>query len=83
MIVVGTWVLMRTRQGNWIFAVGGDANAARAVGVRSRPPRSACSWPCRCRGLVGMINAFDTVQSGEGAGNEFLYIIAAVIGGRS
>jgi simple sugar transport system permease protein len=23
-IVVGTWVLQRTRQGNWIYAVGGD-----------------------------------------------------------
>src|SRR5690606_27412610 len=30
---VATWVLMRSRQGNWIFAVGGDEKAARAVGV--------------------------------------------------
>ena len=28
-----TWVLTRTRDGNWIFGVGGDANAARNVGV--------------------------------------------------
>ena len=28
-----------------------------------------------------MLFAFDAVQSGEGVGNEFLYIIAAVIGG--
>ena len=33
LVAVATWVLMRTRVGNWIFAVGGDANAARAVGV--------------------------------------------------
>ena len=32
-VAVATWVLLRTRIGNWIFAVGGDANAARAVGV--------------------------------------------------
>ena len=30
---VGTWVLMRTKFGNWIFAVGGHAIAARMVGV--------------------------------------------------
>ncbi|MDQ2943526.1 MAG: ABC transporter permease, partial [Candidatus Dormibacteraeota bacterium] len=31
--VVATWVLTQTTFGNWIYAVGGDANAARAVGV--------------------------------------------------
>src|SRR5690625_5029404 len=36
-----------------------------------------CAW------VLGMHNlfAFNVVQSGEGVGNEFLYIIAAVIGG--
>ena len=31
--ILATWILMRTRVGNWIFAVGGDAIAARNVGV--------------------------------------------------
>ena len=31
--IVGTWVLSRTKFGNWIFAVGGDQNAARNIGV--------------------------------------------------
>src|SRR6478752_5563972 len=31
--LLATWVLTRTRTGNWIFGVGGDANAARNVGV--------------------------------------------------
>ena len=31
---LATWVLLNTRFGNWIFAAGGDANAARNVGVR-------------------------------------------------
>src|SRR5918992_2392503 len=31
--LLATWVLARTRFGNWIFAAGGDANAARNVGV--------------------------------------------------
>ena len=30
---IATWLLLRTRVGNWIFAVGGNAASARAVGV--------------------------------------------------
>jgi simple sugar transport system permease protein len=30
---LATWILLRTRFGNWIFAVGGDANSARNAGV--------------------------------------------------
>jgi simple sugar transport system permease protein len=84
LVAAATWVLMRTRVGNWIFAVGGDANAARAVGVPVKATKIGlfmavgfCGW------ILGMHNlfAFDSVQSGEGVGNEFLYIIAAVIGG--
>jgi simple sugar transport system permease protein len=84
LVAVASWVLLRTKVGNWIFAVGGDANAARAVGVPVKATKIGlfmavgfCGW------ILGMHNlfAFDAVQSGEGLGNEFLYIIAAVIGG--
>ncbi|WP_353712498.1 ABC transporter permease [Arthrobacter sp. K5] len=84
LVAVASWVLLRTRVGNWIFAAGGDANAARAVGVPVTRTKIGlfmavgfCGW------ILGMHNlfAFDAVQSGEGVGNEFLYIIAAVIGG--
>ena len=84
LVAVASWVLLRTKVGNWIFAVGGDANAARAVGVPVKATKIGlfmavgfCGW------ILGMHNlfAFDAVQSGEGVGNEFLYIIAAVIGG--
>ncbi|WP_149182749.1 ABC transporter permease [Streptomyces sp. TRM49041] len=79
-----TWLLLRTRFGNWIFAVGGNKESARAVGVPVNFTKialfmgvSAGAW------FVGMhlLFSFNTVQSGEGVGNEFLYIIAAVIGG--
>ena len=30
---IATWVLLNTKFGNWVFAAGGDANAARNVGV--------------------------------------------------
>ena len=32
-VIVATWVLTRTRFGNWIFSVGGSEQAARYVGV--------------------------------------------------
>lgn len=82
--LVATWVLMRTRIGNWIFAVGGNQDSARAVGVPVTAVKIGmfmfvgfCAW------FVGMhlLFAFDTVQSGQGVGNEFFYIIAAVVGG--
>ncbi|MDI5967560.1 ABC transporter permease [Streptomyces sp. SL13] len=82
--VIATWVLLRTKFGNWIFAVGGDRASARSVGVPVGFTKIAlfmsvgfAAW------FVGMnqLFSFDTVQSGEGVGNEFLYIIAAVIGG--
>jgi simple sugar transport system permease protein len=83
-VVVATWLLMRTRVGNWIFAAGGNAESARAVGVPVAKVKiglfmgvAFLAW------FTGMhlLFSFNTVQSGEGVGKEFLYIIAAVIGG--
>jgi len=82
--IVGSLILLRTRYGNWIFSAGGDAPAARAVGVPVTATKIAlfmgvgfCAW------LLGMhlLFNFNNVQSGQGVGNEFIYIIAAVIGG--
>ena len=64
--------------------MGGDQESARAVGVPVTAVKVGlfmfvgfCAW------FVGMhlLFAFNTVQSGQGVGNEFIYIIAAVIGG--
>src|SRR5437899_2901509 len=33
LVVLATWLLLGTPFGNWIFGVGGDANAARNIGV--------------------------------------------------
>lgn len=83
-VAIATFLLFKTRFGNWIFAVGGDAEAARAVGVPVRRVKiilfmfvGFAAW------FVGMhtLFAFDSIQAGQGIGNEFLYIIAAVIGG--
>jgi len=83
-IVVGTWVLQRTRQGNWIYAVGGDKNAARNVGVPVRRTKvSMFVTVSLAAALVGTINAVEltSVSAGQGTGYEFYYIIAAVVGG--
>lgn len=85
-VAVGSWLLYKTRFGNWIFAVGGNQDASRAVGVPVRRVKiilfmfvGLAAW------FVGMHNLFnfDSIQAGQGVGNEFLYIIAAVIGGCS
>ncbi|WUH90032.1 ABC transporter permease [Streptomyces sp. NBC_00433] len=84
LVAVATWVLLRTRAGNWIFAAGGNADAARAVGVPvARTKVGLYMAVAFCAWVSGqhLLFSFDVVQSGEGVGNEFLYIIAAVIGG--
>jgi simple sugar transport system permease protein len=83
-VIIGTWVLLRTNIGNWIFAVGGSAPSSRAVGVPVNKVKIGLfmtvgflAW------FTGMHTLFqnNTVQSGIGIGNEFIYIVAAVVGG--
>jgi simple sugar transport system permease protein len=83
-VVLATWVLLRTHLGNWIFATGGSAPSSRAVGVPVNRVKIGLfmvvgftAW------FTGMhiLFAFNTVQSGIGVGNEFIYIVAAVVGG--
>ncbi|WP_149184668.1 ABC transporter permease [Streptomyces sp. TRM49041] len=84
LVAVATWILLRTRFGNWIFAVGGNAEAARAVGVPVRRTKILLYTGVGFAAWVSgqhLLFSFDVVQSGEGVGNELIYIIAAVIGG--
>src|SRR5689334_9686887 len=81
---LGTWVLARTRVGNWIFGVGGDANAARNVGVPVwRVKVGLFTATSFVAALTGIMIAFRlaSAQAGQGVGDEFQYIIAAVVGG--
>jgi simple sugar transport system permease protein len=83
-VAVGTWVLLRTRVGNWIFASGGNVASARAVGVPVRKVKiglfMGVAFLAWFLGMHLLMN-FSTVQAGLGVGNEFVYIIAAVVGG--
>ena len=83
-IALASWVLLRTRIGNWIFAVGGNPDSARAVGVPVLRTKVGLFMTVSFLGwFVGMhsLYRFNTLQAGSGVGNEFLYIIAAVVGG--
>ncbi len=83
-VAIATWILLRTRSGNWIFAAGGSAASARAVGVPVTRTKIALfmgvSFTAWFYGMHILFN-FKSVQSGEGVGNEFFYIICAVVGG--
>jgi simple sugar transport system permease protein len=81
---VAAWVLVRTRFGNWVFAVGGSASGARAVGVPVARTKVALFATTAFAGwLVGSITLLRnaSVQANQGIGLEFQYIVAAVIGG--
>lgn len=82
--LAATYVLLRTPFGNWIFASGGDANAASNSGVPVRRVKTilfiltAC-----CAALVAIITVLDSgsTDARRGFQKEFEAIIAAVIGG--
>jgi len=81
---IATWVLTQTTFGNWIYAVGGDANAARAVGVPvSRTKIILFMYTAMSAAIVGIMVAlrYKGIQTGQGVGQEFFFIIAAVVGG--
>ncbi|MGQ0480935.1 MAG: ABC transporter permease [Pseudonocardia sp.] len=81
---IATWMLLRTRVGNWIYASGGNAASARAVGVPVDKIKiglfMGVAFLAWFYGMHLMFN-FSSVQSGLGIGNEFIYIIAVVVGG--
>jgi simple sugar transport system permease protein len=83
-VALSAWVLQRTRIGNWIFAVGGNAASARAVGVPVNRVKIGLFMTVSFLGWFdGMhfLYRFNTLQANNGVGDEFLFIIAAVVGG--
>jgi len=79
-----TWILLRTRFGNWIFAVGGDEVAARNVGVPVNRVKiilfmlTAVSAVLFAATQIAEVGSADTLR---GTQKEFDAIIAVVIGG--
>jgi simple sugar transport system permease protein len=82
--VASSYRLTHTRFGNWIFAVGGDANAAKNMGVPVRRVKvSLFMFTALCAWLFAMLQICDvgSAAADRGLQKEFEAIIAAVIGG--
>lgn len=79
-----SWVLMRTVYGNWIFATGGDKNAAKNVGVPTdRVKISMFMFTAFCATILAacQVLEFGSAAADRGLLKEFEAIIAVVIGG--
>ena len=82
--MVGAWLLAKSRFGNWIYSAGGDPIAARNIGVPvARTKIALFMMTSGTAALMGIITALElrSIQAKEGIGNEFIYIICAVVGG--
>lgn len=82
--LVATYILLRTPVGNWIFAAGGDRNAANNSGVPVDKVKISLFMLTACAAaLVAIITVLDTgsTDAKRGFQKEFQAIIAAVVGG--
>ena len=87
LLAVGTFVLGRTAFGRHIYAVGGNAEAARRAGINVKQVRIAAFVICSSLAAVaGMIFASrqNSISPTTGGSSTLLYAVgAAVIGGTS
>ncbi|MDQ4051403.1 MAG: ABC transporter permease [Actinomycetota bacterium] len=87
LLLFWTFVLTRTRFGRHLYAVGGNAEAARRAGINVIRIRITAFVICSGMAAIsGILSASYTgkVSPGSGGGNELLYAVgAAVIGGTS
>jgi D-xylose transport system permease protein len=87
--VLAAWTLLlnRTRFGRYLYAIGGNAEAARRAGVRLAPIRTAAfmlgSFTAGIAGIV-LASRLRSVSTALDGGTLVLYAVAAaVIGGTS
>ncbi len=84
LVAVGHIVLTRTKFGNWVFAAGGDPQAARYVGVpvnRVKILMFMFTAFCACVFATAQVMEFGSAGADRGLLKEFEAIIAVVIGG--
>jgi len=87
LLLFWTFILTKTRFGRHLYAVGGNAEAARRAGINVRRIRIMafviCSSMAAISGLL-LASYVGKVSPGSGGGNVLLYAVgAAVIGGTS
>ena len=81
---IASFVLLRTPYGNWIFASGGDAKAAKNVGVPTDMVKiSLFMFTAFCATVFAACQVFEfgSAAADRGLLKEFEAIIAVVIGG--
>ncbi|WP_433502237.1 sugar ABC transporter permease [Pseudonocardia halophobica] len=87
LLVLGTYVLDRTRFGRHVYAVGGNREAARRAGidvVRIRAAVFVISSAFAAIGAIVYSSKVGSVSPAAGGGNTLLFAVgAAVIGGTS
>lgn len=84
LVALTHWVLVRTRYGNHVFAVGGRSVAATAQGVNARRVKVVTfAIAGALAGFTGVLlfSQFKSVRVTTGAGMELTAIAAAVVGG--
>jgi simple sugar transport system ATP-binding protein len=84
LVAVAHVILTRTQFGNWVFAAGGDAQAARYVGVpvnRVKILMFMFTAFCACVFATCQVVEFGSAGADRGLLKEFEAIIAVVIGG--
>lgn len=86
-VVIYTFLLDRTRFGRYVYAIGGNAEAARRAGIRVRTIRTMCFVLAGfTAGIAGLIadSYLGGASSSFDGGKYVLYAVAAaVIGGTS
>jgi D-xylose transport system permease protein len=87
LLVIGSYVLNRTRYGRHIYAVGGNAEAARRAGINVSKIRASVFVVSACAAAIGAIvysSKAGSVDPQAGGLNTLLFAVgAAVIGGTS
>ncbi len=84
LIIAGHWVLTRTKFGNWVYASGGDAQAARYTGVpvnRVKILMFMLTAFCATVLATCQVMEFGSAAADRGLLKEFEAIICVVIGG--
>lgn len=84
LVIFGHYLLTKTKFGNWIFAAGGDPQAARYVGVPVNRVKIAMfmfTAFCACVFATAQVMEFGSAGADRGVLKEFEAIISVVIGG--
>ncbi len=86
LVIIFSYVLTRTRFGNWLFATGGSPEAARGMGVpAARVQITAFAIASMLACVAGYVSVarFSSVDALRGTGMELEVVLAVVIGGAS